>query len=186
MATQPWERQPGETTKAWEAFKTFRDMPPADRSVLGAYKLSAESAEKARKGPITAAPHGWKDWAIENDWKQRAAAYDRDQERRRRQERDRIHAAETKRFQANLRRDAENFEQAARAAMTKTLGGLKKKDMDEEPMSFTEIASMFRSIALLHQQARETHFVGLGLDDLMMTLEDTPMSDAPDTDEPEE
>lgn len=184
MATQPWERQSGETTKAWEAFRTFRDMPPADRSVLGAYKLSTDETEKARKGAIKTVPNAWRDWAFDHDWKQRVAAYDRDQERRRRQERDKIHDAEMKKFRADLQAECALYKQGAKILFAKSmeaLQGMKEK----ETIKIGDVPAFMNSASRMIQATNETLFVGLGLDELLVTLEDTPVSDRPD-EEPEE
>lgn len=183
MATQPWERQPGETTRAWEAFKLYRDMAPAERSMDGAYHLTLTEPQKAAKSRHKA-PGAWKDWAIDHDWKQRAAAYDRDQERRRRQERDRVHDAEMKRFRAQLQKDAQAAADVARIALTKGAQGL--KDLDMKGAKPGAVASLLRAAAALTGVANETLFVGLGLDELMTTLEDTPVSDSEPEAEPEE
>ena len=66
----PWERQPGETVKAFQAFRAYRDLEPRDRSVLAAYRLA--------KGKPTArqAAGIWNRWCAEHRWVERAHAYD--------------------------------------------------------------------------------------------------------------
>jgi len=66
----PWDRQPGETARAWEAFTTYRDDGPA-RSL----RRTAD-----RLGKSHSLIEGWSvRWA----WVSRCAAWDEDQERAR-------------------------------------------------------------------------------------------------------
>lgn len=59
----PWDRQPGETSKAYEAFSIYRDMG-ANRTVRGTAEALTKS-EQLIKG-----------WSGKNNWVDRAAAYD--------------------------------------------------------------------------------------------------------------
>lgn len=65
---QPWEQQPGESTKAFEAFKAYRDMG-TDRSTRKvAQKLSKSAALIHR-------------WSSAYGWPERTRAYDRELDR---------------------------------------------------------------------------------------------------------
>lgn len=64
--TDPWERQPGESAKAYQAFKAYRDMPPAERSVR---KSGGDSKGTARERRFLG-------WSSEFRWVERAAAWD--------------------------------------------------------------------------------------------------------------
>jgi hypothetical protein len=68
-----WERQRGETSRAWEAFSVYRDMG-ADRSIN-------KTARKLSKNRTTIA-----DWSVKYEWVKRAAAWDAEQDRIARQE----------------------------------------------------------------------------------------------------
>lgn len=70
VSTAPcWERQPGESAKAFEAFRVYRDAGP-DRSVVG-------TCRRARRRPGAAQADGrWKTWRAKHNWESRAAAYD--------------------------------------------------------------------------------------------------------------
>lgn len=59
----PWDRQPGETSKAYEAFVTYRDLG------AGRTQLSVEKALGKSKALISR-------WAAAHDWVRRAAAWD--------------------------------------------------------------------------------------------------------------
>lgn len=65
---EPWERQKGETSRAYEAFTVYRDMGP-DRSIN-------KTAQKLSKNRTTIA-----EWSARNDWVKRAADWDAEQDR---------------------------------------------------------------------------------------------------------
>lgn len=61
---EPWTRQPGETDRAWELFKFYRDLGPARtyRQVSDHFDLSHDSIKT--------------NYVYPNDWRNRAAAFD--------------------------------------------------------------------------------------------------------------
>ena len=69
---KPWERQPGETAKAYAAFLLYRDLPAIDRSVAAAW-----GRKKGRKRVER--------WCTAHDWVNRAAEHDSDLASRRRE-----------------------------------------------------------------------------------------------------
>ena len=69
---KPWDRQPGETAKAFAAFLLYRDLPAIDRSVAAAW-----GRKKGRKRVER--------WCTSNDWVNRAALNDADLAARRRE-----------------------------------------------------------------------------------------------------
>jgi hypothetical protein len=78
----PWERQPEESDQAWEAFRTYRDLPlenGPDGSPPKAVRSNRETARRIRKQRSLCDK-----WAIRYDWKARVAAYDADIDRDRR------------------------------------------------------------------------------------------------------
>ena len=82
---QPWERQPEETNKAWNAFRIYRDMEPAERS----------TQEVANKLLLNSTRH-IREWCTEHNWVSRAGQYDAhmDELKRNRRERERLAASE--------------------------------------------------------------------------------------------
>lgn len=65
---EPWERQPGETPRAYEAFTKYRDLGPG-RSIAKAARLEG-------KAKVT-----WERWSRVNNWVERVAAWDIEQDR---------------------------------------------------------------------------------------------------------
>ena len=72
-----WERQSGETAKAYAAFLLYRGLPAIDRSVSAA----REGHQRDTKGTL----RQWKGWSMRNDWVNRAAEHDSDLASRRRE-----------------------------------------------------------------------------------------------------
>lgn len=69
----PWERQPEETDPAWEAFQTYRDLGPKERSM----RRTAEIVEKSETLMVR--------WSGQWSWVHRAQEWDREVDRRRRE-----------------------------------------------------------------------------------------------------
>lgn len=69
---EPWERQKGETSRAYEAFAAYRD--------LGPNRSQSKTSKKLGKNSRTIA-----DWSTKYDWVKRAAAWDAEQDRLARQ-----------------------------------------------------------------------------------------------------
>lgn len=65
---EPWERQKGETPRAWEAFCVYRDMGP-DRSIT-------KTAQHLHKNRTTIG-----EWSSKYDWVKRVTAWDAEQDR---------------------------------------------------------------------------------------------------------
>ena len=74
---KPWERQSGETAKAYAAFLLYRDLPAIDRSV----RAAREGHKKDIKGTF----RQWSGWSMRNGWVNRAAEHDSDLASRRRE-----------------------------------------------------------------------------------------------------
>lgn len=60
---EPWERQEGETPRAFEAFAAYRDM--------GAERSIRKTSQKLAKNTTTI-----KEWSVKYNWVKRVAAYD--------------------------------------------------------------------------------------------------------------
>jgi hypothetical protein len=66
---EPWERQPGESPQAYEAFKTYRDQGSNRTTRAVAQELAKSRSLISR-------------WSANNHWVRRVAQYERDQDRR--------------------------------------------------------------------------------------------------------
>lgn len=66
----PWERQPTESTKAFEAFARYRDMDAGERSLRKVAEALAKSGALISR------------WSAEHRWVDRVTAYDADVDRR--------------------------------------------------------------------------------------------------------
>ena len=64
---EPWERQKGETSKAWEAFAIYRDMP--QRSIRDVARQLNKSATLIAR------------WSSTHEWQKRVSAWDAEQDR---------------------------------------------------------------------------------------------------------
>jgi hypothetical protein len=71
--TTTWERQPGETPKAYAAFCVYRDQGP--------YRSLRKTAEQFYAGKNTVDHRQIERWSSKNRWVQRAAAFDVEQDR---------------------------------------------------------------------------------------------------------
>jgi hypothetical protein len=81
----PWDRQPDETDKAWAAFVIYRD--------LGSIRTVARTTKELGKRN----PQHVEDWSRKYGWRFRVEEYDRDQDRKAREEAERIRLAEVER-----------------------------------------------------------------------------------------
>jgi len=65
-----WDQLTNESGRAYEAFKVFMYMSPAERTVTAAWRLWSENPEAARPSPF------FKEWARQHAWPERARAHD--------------------------------------------------------------------------------------------------------------
>ena len=83
----------GEPRRAYQAFLAYRDLPPAERSIVAAYRaLTGGEQAESRRRPHWKAPRQWGQWAADWSWVSRAAAYDAHLDEQRRAEADRVAA----------------------------------------------------------------------------------------------
>ena len=122
----PWDRQPGETPKAFAAFCIYRDLPAIDRSVAAAW-----GRKKGGKY--------WERWCTDHNWLERAAKHDSDLASRRR-----IRRADA------LERAQDDIANMSRAALSKLLPLLQPIDaggLDPYQIPLSQIPSWLRTLA---------------------------------------
>ena len=134
---KPWERQPGETAKAYAAFLLYRDLPAIDRSVAAA----REGHKKDSKGTV----RQWHGWSTRNGWVNRAAEHDSDLASRRRE-----------RMAKELERAQDNAVVLTRAFNFKIAERI--KGMDPEDLAAGQIPAALKTLF-------ELEFKALGYED---------------------
>lgn len=77
----PWDRQPGESPKAFYAFVLYRDLPPNERSLRRVADLLYGHNPATRRPQHRHVPGQIKRWAERFAWVERAAAWDQERER---------------------------------------------------------------------------------------------------------
>ena len=121
----PWNRQPGETAKAYAAFLLYRDLPAIDRSVAAA----REGQQRDNKGTL----RQWNGWSMRNDWVNRAAEHDSDLASRRRE---------------RMAQELEQAQDDAFVTIRATLDKVKERieGMDPEELAAGQIPSALRTL----------------------------------------
>jgi len=116
---QPWERQPDESGKAWEAFRIYRDLGPG-RSLSEVASILGKSRQSIGG------------WAARHNWAWRAQEYDRylDEQRVR---------AQVRQIQEMSERHAEQSQLIMNALMTPIHALLKR--LSEDPEALDKLSS---------------------------------------------
>ena len=127
-----WDRQPGETPRAFAAFCIYRDLPAIDRSIVAAV---AQQRENGGKAPV----RNWETWSSLYNWSERGLASDSDLASRRR----------IRRGDA-LERAQDDIANMSRAALAKLLPLLQPTDaggLDPYQIPLSQIPSWLRTLA---------------------------------------
>lgn len=117
-APPPWERQPGESTRAFLGFATYRD--------LGAARSLVEAARALGRNRVTLS-----DWSITHGWVARTDAWDAEQDRVVRA----AQTAEVKRMAERHARQAQLAQQAAMAPLQAVLERIAAERRDNDGRS---------------------------------------------------
>ena len=115
-----WERQSGETAKAYAAFLLYRDLPAIDRSVAAAWGRKIGGKQ-------------WERWCASHDWVNRAAEHDSDLASRRRE-----------RMEKELDRAKDDAAVLIRAALAKVAERI--RGMDAEELAAGQIPAALRTL----------------------------------------
>jgi hypothetical protein len=76
---EPWERQDGESARAYDLFRRYRDLPPRERSLARLVSDVGGAAKGRRRGDVERL-------SARHEWVRRAGAWDDELDRRRRDE----------------------------------------------------------------------------------------------------
>ena len=133
-----WERQSGETAKAYAAFLLYRDLPAIDRSIVTAVAQHRRNGGKA-------SVRNWEAWSSRYDWRERAAEHDSNLASRRRERREK-----------ELDRAQDDTVTLVRAALAKVAERI--QGMNPEELAAGQIPSALRTLV-------ELEFKALGYED---------------------
>src|SRR5579859_202811 len=156
-----WERQEGESSKAFAAFRHYRDLHES-RSVLKAYRLGTSKA-------YATAPAGhWVDWSSKFDWPRRAQAYDAFRERERRKQ-------DEEAFDAALISYRDKIRQLAAATLANAVNLLVKLNARIQSLEINDITpalipGLARAAAYTASVASEQLAQGLAVGELISQL----------------
>ena len=124
-----WDRQPGETAKAYAAFLLYRDLPAVDRTIVAA-------VVEHRKLGGKASVRNWETWSSRYNWRERGLASDSDLASRRRE-----------RMAKELERAQDDTVTLARAALAKVAERI--QGMDPKELAAGQIPAALRTLAEL-------------------------------------
>ena len=134
----PWDRQTGETVKAFAAFCIYRDLPAIDRSIVAAVAQHRYLGGKA-------SVRNWETWSSLYNWRERGLSSDSDHASRRR----------IRRGDA-LERAQDDIANMSRAALAKLLPLLQPTDaggLDPYQIPLSQIPIWLRTLADLQLKA---------------------------------
>lgn len=133
-----WERQPGETQRAFAAFKVYRDTPTRDRSIRAA---CASYYPNLSGGPFTSKLRYWEKLSSQWSWVQRVEEFEA--------------YVDQQGIQARIdeiKRMNERHVQIATGMISKAAQRL--RDMEPAELTVTEMRLFFESAARLERLAR--------------------------------
>lgn len=134
VEAEPWERQPEETVKAFEAFVIYRDLGP-ERSIT---KVT-QTLNKSR--PLIG------EWSSKYRWVERCAAFDHEQ--------DRLHIMENNREIVEMKKRHAVLGKNLQTVGAKALAAyLKKNDAELEALTPAEIANLVKTGIELERKSR--------------------------------
>lgn len=131
--TPVWERQPREPTREHEAFRIYRDSPPAQRDL-------ADIAER-----FNVTPRRVRQWAVQWDWRERVTAWA-----------DACHRIEDAERLEAIRSMHAMHRRAGRAAIVKAVQALATIDPNQLP-----VTAVARLLALGAKLERDTLLVSV-------------------------
>ncbi len=163
-APSVWDRQEGETPKAFAAFVVFRDQGPS-RSLDAAYREARGQRSGNKRAPGT-----WTDWYTRYRWKQRAEAYDAHLERLARRDRETEHLGDLQAYRERQKRIAQATIENCVGLMEKA--GARLEGLEPEQIPPKLLPAFFRAAAALAEVASNAEAQMIGLQELFNQLGD--------------
>lgn len=161
----PWERQSGETARAYAAFLRFRDLGPG-RSLAAAYR-AATGRQQAGE------PSGqWRGWHAAHAWRARAEAWDAHLARQAQAEQEAEHARVLAEYLARQRILAARQHDAALELLN--AAGERLAAMDPQEIPVAAIPAFLRAAAAVAEAASNAEAQALGVAELLTLLDERP------------
>jgi hypothetical protein len=161
-----WDQQENETPKAYAAFCVYRDLSKS-RSIDKAFQQHQNSTKTA--------PRHWMDWAVDFDWKHRAAAYDAHIELSHRKTREAEHTAELVAYRERARKAAQDTAAIASAALLKA--GRRLQTLDPEQIDASALPGFLRAAAAVLESSLNAEAEAIGVRRLESLLDDADKSE---------
>lgn len=152
-----WDKRPDETSKAYDAFVTYRDLGPK-RSIAAAYRQQPSKENAPNTGGI------WLTWSSRHSWVARAQAYDQYLDRMKRLERERQQLEEITAFRQRARQAAAAASGLAIAVLRKTAKRI--EDVDPKEIKVGQIPAFIRATASLLDTGLNAEAQAIGVEQL--------------------
>lgn len=167
-----WERQDGESGKAYAAFCVYRDMGKG-RSAEAAYwtgkGYERDSLPRSKNGKIRAPQGRWAQWCDRFVWVERARSYDLYLELMARRGREAQHLADLGAFRERQRKLAAATTEAAVELLKKANKRLAEMEPDDIPPG--ALPAFFRAAAAVAEASAGSEAQALAVDELMRLLD---------------
>lgn len=162
---EPWERQPGETQRAYAAFGVYRDMG-SSRSLTSAHR--ALRGQEGGKTGARKAPSYWQAWSARYAWQERVALYDAHRDRKAREGREAEHLKELDEFRKQEKQLASATIQSAIALLGKANARLQEIKPGDIPVA--ALPSVYRAAAAVAEAASNSKAQALAVEELIEAL----------------
>ena len=166
-------RQEGESDRAFAAFRCYRNLPPASRSLNRAYTAFLRQ-NNAQTDHIDEkrAPRHWQNWACEWSWSERCEKFDRHTDRENIRTAAEARRAELVDFHDRLTVQARTFAQFVHGLQRLLLNSLQDRLRAPESLTTAEIARILRQVAYVQQVANNAEAAAFGVPELLRLLDE--------------
>jgi hypothetical protein len=136
-----WDRLSNESGRAYEAFKVYMHLPPAERTVTAAWRRWTENPEAVRPSPF------FEGWAREYAWPERARTHDHHLELIRRRGMEKAIEAEAAEQARQAERQRNRLNEMMALGYAQAMEYL--EELEPSTMRFSDVAQVIR----LHMDA---------------------------------